>query len=70
MVMRTATATDLAKIETAIKTLRTVRDELKVAGCRHSARYVAKALKSVEGAHRHATRAAFTAVETEPRTGC
>jgi hypothetical protein len=70
MKMRTASEADLAKIQTAIETLRAVRDELKSAGCRQSARYVAKALKSVEGANRHAMRAAFAASEAEPRTGC
>ena len=70
MKLRTATAADLGKIQAAIKTLRTVRDELKSAGCRQSARYVARALKSVEGAERHAMRAGSAMLDTAPRTGC
>lgn len=55
--LRTTTTRDLIEIGIAIEQLRGVRERLKAAGARQAARYVAAALKSVEGAQRHAKRA-------------
>lgn len=41
-------------IENAIRELRSARDRLRKVGCKNAADYVARALKSAEGALRHA----------------
>lgn len=42
------------RIKVAVDFVRKARAILKDAGANHAAAYVARALKSVEGAHRHA----------------
>jgi hypothetical protein len=44
------------EINNAIKELKRARDRLRACGCKHAADYVARALKSAEGADRHAWR--------------
>lgn len=44
----------LSRIRRAIDDLRSARARLRQAGAIHAARYVARALKSAEGAERHA----------------
>lgn len=51
--LRTATENDVLLIVDSIQRLRGVREQLKAAGARQAARYVAAAIKSVEGAERH-----------------
>jgi hypothetical protein len=50
--------TDVNNIRLAILDLKAVRDRLRFAGANKAADYVARALKSVEGAERHAKRKA------------
>jgi hypothetical protein len=40
----------------AIANLKAARDTLRTCGCKNAADYVARAMKSAEGAHRHALR--------------
>lgn len=58
--MKTLTAEQatcrLATVQTAIKDLKLVRDGLRAVNCSAAADAVARALKSVEGAERHAER--------------
>ncbi len=49
-------ATRLEQIHYALLCARTARDWLRQAGADNAARYVARAIKSVEGAERHALR--------------
>lgn len=49
-------ARGLTAIRTAIARLKDARDGLRGAGCKNAADYVARALKSAEGAERHAQR--------------
>lgn len=55
--LRQTTLRDVMEINTAIAQLRGVRDRLVLAGATQAAKYVRRALKSAEGAHRHALRA-------------
>ncbi len=55
--LRTVKRGDIGKINAAIGALRTARRYLREAGAKRSAAYVARALKSAEGAERHARRA-------------
>lgn len=43
-------------INTALLSMRAARDALRICGCKNAADYVARALKSAEGALRHAQR--------------
>ena len=52
--VRETTVTDLENIRHAAALMRTARKHLRAAGAKKSAQYVARALKSVEGAERHA----------------
>ena len=56
MKLRTAFPQDLQKIELAMQQLREARDLLSSAGAKKARDYVAAALKSAEGAWRHASR--------------
>lgn len=58
MKLRTVTGSDVDSITTAIRTLRFARDRFRTAGARKAARAVARALKSADGALRHARRCA------------
>jgi hypothetical protein len=51
---RTITAADLSNIRRAGELMKEARDLLRRAQAGNAARYVARALKSVEGAERHA----------------
>ena len=53
---RRVTPEDLGVIELALGELKSARQHLRAAGALKSARYVAAALKSAEGAQRHALR--------------
>lgn len=55
--LRTTTEEDRGHIERAIAHLRAARADLRDAGCKAAANYVQRALKSAEGAERHALRA-------------
>lgn len=57
--IRSVTDEDVALIALAIMDVTRARDRLKKAGARQAARYTARALKSVEGAYRHADRLRF-----------
>jgi hypothetical protein len=57
------TRDDLAEIALAIQLLRHTRDKLRRAGAVRAANYVARALKSAEGAARHAARLAGSSKE-------
>ena len=46
--------TRLDRIRLAADLVKTARNHLRIAGANNAADYVARALKSVEGAHRHA----------------
>lgn len=48
-------------IDNALLHLRYARKQLRECGCKRAADYVARALKSAEGAHRHADRMARSA---------
>lgn len=50
---------DLNQIRYSIEELRRARESLKLAGARRAAGAVARALKSVQGAERHAIRCLF-----------
>lgn len=54
--LRPVTETDLLRITHAIIGLREARNGLRSAGAAHSAAYVSRAIKSAEGALRHAER--------------
>ena len=57
-------------IDTSLEHLRIAREMLRIAGARQAANYVARALKSVEGAHRHASgREITTAMEEAQEKG-
>lgn len=49
-------ADGVQRIDRAINDLRMVRDELKGQGCTEAAKAVTRAIKSAEGASRHAWR--------------
>lgn len=55
--LRTVTPRDLTQIEIALATLMVSRLLLRKAGAHNSAAYVGRALKSAQGAQRHALRA-------------
>lgn len=55
--LRTTTPADLRDITAALVNLKCAREQLKRAGCKTAAEYVGRALKSAEGAERHAIRA-------------
>lgn len=48
-------------VRNAIEALKTAREELRIAGANNAADYVARALKSAEGALRHSERIASAA---------
>lgn len=54
--LRPATGADVQAIERALKDVRSARANLRRAGAVQAARYLARAIKSVEGALRHAYR--------------
>lgn len=54
--LRNADAADVETIEKCMHLMRYIRDDLKGVGAKKAARAVARALKSVEGAARHADR--------------
>ena len=56
--LRTTTSHDIALLHRAVDSLRVTRDLLKAAGAVRAAQYTRAALKSAEGALRHAMRAA------------
>lgn len=56
------TAQQLTQIEAAVSRLREARGLLRDAGANRAADYVARALKSAEGAQRHAERRAQESV--------
>jgi hypothetical protein len=45
-----------AVIQDAIRSMKYARGRLRACGCKAAADYVARAMKSAEGAHRHASR--------------
>jgi hypothetical protein len=51
---------DLCGISTAVESLRFARDRLRLAGANNAASYVARALKSAQGAFRHAEGRFYT----------
>jgi len=53
---RETTPEDLKTIQTAIKGLKAIRTALRKLGANRSASYVQRAIKSVQGAERHAIR--------------
>lgn len=55
--LRAVTGGDVARIQGAINTLRRAKKTLRDAGAKKAAAYVARAMKSTEGALRHAERA-------------
>lgn len=59
MRLRQTTEADLLAINQGIRLLRQARDRFKTAGARKAAEYVRKAIKSGEGARRHAERASM-----------
>lgn len=61
MKLRKVRAHDSLAFEAAIRHLRDARDWLRSAGAKKSAAYVARALKSTEGAQRHFRRCLFDA---------
>jgi len=64
--IRPVKADDLTEIRAAIAKLREARDLLAHAGAKRAAEYVRRALKSAEGAERHALRAWFVQVQADP----
>ena len=58
MLIRKGTFQDVETIQKQLVSLRRVRAELRRVGARNAAQYVARAIKSVEGAERHALRCA------------
>jgi len=56
MKLRQGTQQDVLTIRKQLVALRRVRGELRRLGARNAAQYVARAIKSVEGAERHALR--------------
>lgn len=65
--LRTAGPEHLDRVESAVAGLRRARDLLVLAGCPAAARAVRKALKSAEGARRHALRRAEHAPDPQLR---
>ena len=63
MKLRGAVPEDLALIDLALIELKTARDHLRAASAKKAAAYVAAALKSAEGARRHAERALRAVVQ-------
>lgn len=51
---RAATDFDVERIHVAVQSLKMARNDLREAGAHHAAEYVARAIKSAEGAQRHA----------------
>lgn len=66
MTLRKVTEHGLHGIQYAIACLREAREALRVAGARKSADAVRRAIKSAEGAYRHALRAAMHATSETP----
>jgi len=56
MKLRQGTWEDVLTIRQQLKALRRVRAELRRLGAKNAAQYVGRAIKSVEGAERHALR--------------
>lgn len=54
--LQTDPATRVHRVRLAATLLRTARNHLRIAGAKNAAQYVQRALKSVEGAERHALR--------------
>lgn len=52
--IRDVSGDDIRRIDRAIDDLKLVRDELRIVGAKRAASYVARAIKSAEGAQRHA----------------
>lgn len=67
---REATRGDVRRIERVINNLKACRDVLREVGAGKSADYVARALKSVEGARNHADRLARAKPEPCCLTHC
>lgn len=61
--VRTTTQRDLTQISVAIRYGKDARAALRRAGANQAARYMARALKSAEGAQRHAINAQYRRVE-------
>jgi hypothetical protein len=61
---RTRTDADRRAIGVALNYLRDARAALRRAGAKNAAAYVSRALKSAEGAQRHAERDTFTHCDT------
>ena len=55
--IRTATERDVRQVRTAVRYARDAQHMLRLAGATKAARYMARAIKSAEGAERHAQRA-------------
>lgn len=55
--LRTVTLDQVSQIEWGIFTLKQARSMLRKAGAKQAAKYVARSIKSAEGAQRHALRA-------------
>jgi len=54
--LREITPYQVELIEDAVKLLKRARDNLRTGGANNAAAYVARAIKSAEGAHNHAQR--------------